>query len=92
MTMLNLGFKGLTAKLINCNYHPLDAVPRDPQLQVGENYSDFGKMNVDNFCNVNILGIKIVGSILLQCWAYVVDDGPALNLLWVNLSCNHYMT
>ena len=24
---------------------------------------------------------------LVQCWASVVDDGPALNQHWVNVSC-----
>ena len=35
----------LTAKLFNCNFHPLEAVSRwrDPQLQVSENYSDLTK-------------------------------------------------
>ena len=35
----------LTAKLFNLNFHPLEVVSRwrDPQLQVGENYSDLTK-------------------------------------------------
>ena len=35
----------LTAKLFNLNFHPLEIVSRwrDPQLQVGENYSDLTK-------------------------------------------------
>ena len=35
----------LTAKLFNCNFHPLKVVYRwrDPQLQVSENYSDLTK-------------------------------------------------
>ena len=34
-----------TAKLFNLNFHPLEVVSRwrDPQLQVGENYSDLTK-------------------------------------------------
>ena len=34
---------GLTAKLLNGNFHSLERVSRwrDPQLQVSENYSDF---------------------------------------------------
>ena len=33
----------LTAKLFNLNFHPLEVVSRDPQLQVSENYSDLTK-------------------------------------------------
>ena len=32
-------FNRLTAKLFNLNFHPLEVVSRDPQLQVSENYS-----------------------------------------------------
>ena len=39
------GPKGLTAKLSNLNFHPLEVVSRwrDPQLQVSEYYSDLTK-------------------------------------------------
>ena len=33
----------LAAKLFNLNFHPLEVVSRDPQLQVSENYSDLTK-------------------------------------------------
>ena len=41
LTMFNL----LTAKLFNLNFHPLEVVSRrrDPQLRVGEKYSDLPK-------------------------------------------------
>ena len=41
----------LTAKLFNWNFHPLENVSRlrDPQLQVGENYSDLTKWRSTNF-------------------------------------------
>ena len=41
----------LTAKLFNLNFHPLEVVSRwrDPQLQVGENYSDLTKMEFNCF-------------------------------------------
>ena len=35
---------GLTAKLFNWNFHALEVVSRDPQLQVSENYSDLTKL------------------------------------------------
>ena len=28
-----------------------------------------------------------IDSMLVQCWASVVDDGPTLNQHWVNVSC-----
>ena len=41
---MNEVFNPLTAKLFNCNFHPLEVVSRwrDPQLQVSEN-SDLTK-------------------------------------------------
>ena len=38
-------YNPLTAKLYNLNFHPLGVVScrRDPQLQVGENYSESAK-------------------------------------------------
>ena len=38
-------FNHLAAKLFNLNFHSLEVVSRwrDPQLQVGENYSDLTK-------------------------------------------------
>ena len=43
--ILSVLFNPLTAKLFNMNFHPLEIVSRwrDPQLQVGENYSDLTK-------------------------------------------------
>ena len=38
----------LTTRLFSCNFHPLEVVSRwrDPQLQVGENYSDLYKQKL----------------------------------------------
>ena len=40
----------LTAKLFDWNFHPLEVVSRwrDPQLQVGENYSWLDKMEIND--------------------------------------------
>ena len=43
--LVDLIINPLTAKLLNWNFPPLEVVARsrDPQLQVGENYSDLTK-------------------------------------------------
>ena len=38
-----LRFNPLTANIFNLNFHPLEVVSRDTQLQVSENYSDLTK-------------------------------------------------
>ena len=50
-------FNPLTAKLFNLNFHPLEAVSRsrDPQLQVGENYSDLTKWRSSLFKSCRLM-------------------------------------
>ena len=39
----------LTAKLFNLNFHLLEVVDRDPQLQASKNYSDLTKWRATRF-------------------------------------------